>query len=350
MIRFATDCTGIDAPYHALANILPDGVAVQYEFASDIDPRVRAYLQSISNVPQITFEDIVLRTDNTPYCDLDLYVAGFPCQSFSTLGKRKGLDSPQGEVFYDVLRFIQDATPKIFVLENVARLLDHDRGKTFKVIMKHLKALPDYCVECRTISPLDIGFPHSRSRVFIVGIRSQIGDRVPWSLPHAQTVALETLLMSKQQAEQLQPSCVRPLSITAAKNLEWHRAQVDDFGDRLYIVDLACSQAFAIKPKPGRSPCLKRYNQMLYISTQARYITYREALRLQGFPDSTFAEVCIKAIAGDHLSLSQAKVHQLAGNSICIPVIRAVLQPLVQSLHQQHRQRNLDDGLATGGE
>lgn len=328
-IVFATDCTGIDAPLHCIKSILEgQDVDVQYLFASEIHPKLRHFLKTITPTPGIIFNNIKDRSHNEQYSNIDLYVAGFPCQSFSTLGKRQGLQSNQGSIFWNILDFLQKAQPKIFVLENVSKLLTHQKGQTFQVIMKHLQALSCYHVEYKVMSPLDIGFPHARSRVFIVGTHTvKLNSLAVWPKLDRVDVSLESLLLTKEEAYALQPSSCRPLCATARKNM----TKLEETSDmsKLFLVDLAPSLAFAIKPKIGQSPCLKRYNQMFFVSTQKRYITYRESLRLQGFDDSLFENIKCRPRRGE---LSFTDVHECAGNSMCIPLLRTILDPLLTLL------------------
>jgi len=142
-LRVGTDCSGIDAPIHALKLM---NVPFQYEFASDIDKAAKTSI-NCNHQPRMFFDDIMTR-DHTRLPKLDLYCAGFPCQSFSTLGKRQGFDDTKnrGTVFFHCYETIKNTQPKMFVLENVKGLLSHDKGKTFKTIMDYLSRLKGYFI------------------------------------------------------------------------------------------------------------------------------------------------------------------------------------------------------------
>lgn len=324
---FATDCTGIDAPLHCIKSILKNDEQIRYAFASDINPRVRSFLKTMNPVPEIIYDNISVRCNNENFQDVDLYVAGFPCQSFSTLGKRQGLSSPEGCVFWKILDFLQKAQPKVFLLENVKQLLAHNKGETFRIIMQHLQSMPFYHIDYKILSPIDIKFPQRRPRVFILGTHAvKFGQPVTWPRLAPVDCSLESLLLTKEQAQNLQPSCCRPLACLPQKNLECIANAGIDL-NKTWIVDLSPSLAFSIKPKVGECPCLKRNNQMFYISTQKRYITYRETLRLQGFDDSIFENVAFQR--GE---LCRSDIHAFAGNSMCIPLIRTILEPVLAGL------------------
>ncbi|MGZ4659833.1 MAG: DNA cytosine methyltransferase [Arthrobacter sp.] len=105
--------------------------------------------------------------------EFDLLVAGFPCQPFSTAGGRLGFDDERGNLFFDIARILQHSRPRHFILENVAGLLGHDAGETFKAIIGVLtrmgSGLDGYAVEWQVLDSQDYGVPQSRERIFIVG-------------------------------------------------------------------------------------------------------------------------------------------------------------------------------------
>jgi len=100
--------------------------------------------------------------------DHDLLTAGFPCQTFSTQGKRLGFKDTRGTLFFDVARIIKAKRPKYILLENVKGLLSHDKGKTFKVIVSTLTEL-GYDIQWQMLNSKYFGVPQSRERVYIIG-------------------------------------------------------------------------------------------------------------------------------------------------------------------------------------
>jgi len=99
--------------------------------------------------------------------DFDLLCGGFPCQSFSVAGKRKGFEDTRGTLFFEIARILRHKKPSYVLLENVPGLLSHDKGRTFSVILGTLCEL-GYCVEWTVLNSKDFGVPQSRRRVFIV--------------------------------------------------------------------------------------------------------------------------------------------------------------------------------------
>ena len=100
--------------------------------------------------------------------DFDLVCGGFPCQSFSIAGHRKGFEDTRGTLFFEIARILKARKPPFVLLENVPGLLSHDEGRTFAVILGTLSQL-GYHVEWQVLNSKDFGVPQSRQRVFIVG-------------------------------------------------------------------------------------------------------------------------------------------------------------------------------------
>jgi DNA (cytosine-5)-methyltransferase 1 len=98
----------------------------------------------------------------------DLLIAGFPCQSFSIAGKRKGFNDTRGTLFFEIARIARDKRPKYLLLENVKGLLNHDKGKTFATILETLSEL-GYSCEWEVLNSKNFGVPQNRERVFIIG-------------------------------------------------------------------------------------------------------------------------------------------------------------------------------------
>ena len=81
--------------------------------------------------------------------DFDFFVGGFPCQSFSIAGKRRGLQDTRSTLFFEIARIVKAKKPKMLLLENVKGLLSHDGGETFKTILRTLDELgydAEWCV------------------------------------------------------------------------------------------------------------------------------------------------------------------------------------------------------------
>lgn len=100
--------------------------------------------------------------------DFDLLCAGFPCQSFSLAGKRRGLQDTRGTLFFEIARIAEVRRPRLLLLENVKGLLSHDEGRTFGTILARLDEV-GYDAEWEVLNSKHYGVPQNRERVFIVG-------------------------------------------------------------------------------------------------------------------------------------------------------------------------------------
>ena len=110
--------------------------------------------------------------------DIDLITGGFPCQSFSIDGQRKGFEDTRGTLFFEIARIAAVKKPKYLFLENVPGLLSHDRGWTFKTILSALDEL-GYDVAWQVLNSKDFGVPQSRKRLYIVGfLRSRCAGQI----------------------------------------------------------------------------------------------------------------------------------------------------------------------------
>ncbi len=133
---------------------------------SEIDPyAIKIYTTHFAK--HKNFGDIT-KINEKELPDFDLLVGGFPCQSFSIAGKRRGFADPRGQMFYHIERILRAKKPSRFILENVKGLLNHDDGRTFKVIVAALAAL-GYRVQWLVLNSKNHGVAQHRERVLIIG-------------------------------------------------------------------------------------------------------------------------------------------------------------------------------------
>jgi len=115
-----------------------------------------------------------IKTKEIP--EFDMLCAGFPCQAFSIAGHRRGFEDTRGTLFFEIARILKDKKPKIVLLENVKGLLNHQKGKTFRVILSTLDEL-GYKTEWMVLNSKFHGVPQNRERVFIIGYLRGTGRR-----------------------------------------------------------------------------------------------------------------------------------------------------------------------------
>lgn len=103
---------------------------------------------------------------------IDLLVGGSPCQSFSAMGHRGGLEDARGTLFYNYAKLIQDSQPRFFIYENVTGMLTHDGGQTWNKILEIFHEL-NYSVSPMVLNSAEYGIPQNRKRIYVVGIRGE---------------------------------------------------------------------------------------------------------------------------------------------------------------------------------
>jgi len=122
------------------------------------------------DVKEVNFKDV----------KADVVTGGFPCQAFSYAGKRLGFEDTRGTLFFEFARAVKEIQPKIFVAENVAGLVSHDKGRTFQTMLKVLKEdLDDYNVQYKILNAVNYSVPQKRRRILIVGTKKGINFNFP---------------------------------------------------------------------------------------------------------------------------------------------------------------------------
>ncbi|NDE15975.1 DNA (cytosine-5-)-methyltransferase [bacterium] len=294
-LRVGTDCSGIEAPIVALRQLK---IPFIHEFSSEIDKHCIATIRA-NFQPRIIFGDIMER-DIRDVPDIDLYICGFPCQPFSTAGNREGERDPRGTVFYECLRVILHKKPMVFVLENVRGLVSIDGGETFKTILDSLRRLKIYDVQWKILNTADYGIPQSRKRVFIVGIRRDREKR-PFQWPEPIPCRpLEEFVILENRKQPLPPHF-------------YSSGMARIINERAIFINLGFT-----KHRHGNAhkicPCLTADKGKMYCLSQGRYMSVKEFLSLQGFPQS------FKPHGSRTHSLRQA------GNSMSVNVIFLILK------------------------
>jgi DNA (cytosine-5)-methyltransferase 1 len=157
-------------------------------------------------------EDIRFLDANEYAGDLDILVGGSPCQSFSTYGKKLGLDDTRGTLFYDYARIIKEIQPKVFIYENVPGLLTHDNQKTWSIMLDVWKSL-EYEVCWDILNAADYNHPQTRYRLFLIGFRRDIYKK-EYSFP-------PKMELKHKSTEYLEQSPVDDRFYLGKKGFEW---------------------------------------------------------------------------------------------------------------------------------
>lgn len=226
----------------------------------------------------------------------EILCAGFPCQSFSIAGKRRGFDDVRGTRFFDVARILKDKRPRYFVLENVKGLLSHDDGKTFQKILEILTDIGGYTVEWALLNSRFFGVPQNRERVFIVGY--------PRSYGIGKIFPLE-----RKNGENISANPKADIVYWKNSKEKWIEETKEYTGTLRTQSDL-CRQTLI---KPGTIRSFKD-------GAGLRRLTPLECFRLQGWPGELF----MKGASG----ISDAQLYKLAGNSVTVTVVSEIMKAI----------------------
>lgn len=258
----------------------------------------------------------------------DICLAGFPCQAFSLAGQRKGFSDDykgmsRGTLFFDVARICTYHKPKVIFCENVKGLTIHDKGKTFKIITGALEQM-GYKVFHKVLNSKDFGVPQNRERIYIVAFRHDIAPSF-FCFPtgNHKDCRLRDIIESN-------PVSVKYyLSTQYLDTLKRHKARHAEKGNGFgYEIRSLDGIAGAIVcGGMGRErnlivdDRLSDYTPITHIKGEVnregiRKMTPREWARLQGFPDSFI------------LPLSDVHLYKQFGNSVTVPVIRAIAEKI----------------------
>lgn len=241
----------------------------------------------------------------------DLLLAGFPCQPFSQAGLQRGFEDTRGTLFFYIAEIIKYHKPKAVLLENVKRLRTHDKGKTFQVIKKTLENL-GYEVSTKILAAKDFGIPQIRERIYIVALLNS-NKPFEWPVPPRTQTRVGDIL-EKEVDEKYTIS--NRLWDGHKRRKKAHRKAGNGFGYSLFTEQSPYTSTISARYYKDGSEILICQGD----EKNPRKITPREAARLQGFPES------YKIVVSDTQSYRQF------GNSVCVPVIRAIAEPLVAQL------------------
>ena len=280
-----------------------DELGYKCVFSSEWDQKACETYQA--NFGEMPAGDIT-KIDEKDIPPFDVCLAGFPCQAFSIMGKMQGFADTRGTMFFEVERILKYHRPKAILLENVKQLTSHDKGRTLKVILDHLKAL-GYHVNYRVLNALDFGLPQKRERIIIVGfLNPELAAK--WSFDfEKKPYDLASILEDESNVD---PSLYASDMIRNKRQRSvegktvfypsvWH----ENKSGNISVLDYSCAL------RTGAS-----YNYLLV--NGIRRFTSRELLRLQGFPDTY------------KIVVSNQEIRRQTGNSVAVPMIREVAKEI----------------------
>jgi DNA (cytosine-5)-methyltransferase 1 len=254
--------------------------------------------------------------------EFDVLLAGFPCQPFSMIGKRDGLNDPRGQLFNEVVRFLDARKPRAFVLENVKNLLRHGKGDTYKFIKSALEnAGGGYTIFENVLDSKNFGIPQHRERVYIVGIKN---PHKPFPFPE------ESSSPGKKHLRQILDKNVPDKYYLSQKyyeglmtHKERHAAKGSGFGCE--VLDPENVSNTILCGNMGRERNLIQDRPISINKWGVRKLTERECARLQGFPDSF------------KIPVSVTQAYKQFGNAVSVPVAKEMARKLKIYLRQQDK-------------
>lgn len=275
--------------------------------------------------------------DGTDYKNqVDLLVGGSPCQSFSSVGFKGGLEDARGTLFYEYARIIKEVNPKVFIYENVRGLTTHDHGKTWKIIKGIFNSLNYTITEPKILNAADYGIPQNRRRVFVVGIRNdvKVNKQFQYPDPIELKYSMKQFLESRCEFGNFRYDKEGNLEI---KESNFDATRIDDkyvLSDlvRKYVLtpgtktfktsikyDLDIARTILSTMGNRHRAGVDNYMTDKGGEEKLRMLTEREALRLMGYSDDF------------KIVVSRAQMYKQAGNSIVVDVMLAVLNEIIKA-------------------
>jgi len=354
ILKVGTLFSGIGAFEHAL-----DRLSIKHKiaFACDNDSYVKkSYFENYKMREEDWYDD-VLKLDASKYIDenIDIIVGGSPCQSFSFVGKQKGLEDDRGNLIFEFIRVVKECKPKMFIFENVKGLTTHESGKTFNYVLSKFNEL-DYNISYDILKATEYGIPQSRQRLFLIGINKNTNVTINFPPPKLElTLRMQDLLEDNVDTQYYlqqkgQEFAVKDKNLTKKytqingeialcqkknQQFNWHGDFVfeyRDIPDKYYLSDSvreyvlkSGTKGFNMKPEIDLQiarPILSSVHKMHragvdnYVTKygKLRKLTPRECLRLMGFSDN------FKIVVSD------TRMYQQAGNSIVVNVLMEIIK------------------------
>ena len=320
-IKFMDFCAGIGGGRIGLENL-----GMQCLGFSEIDRDAEITYKHFFGKDEKNYGDL-MKINSNDLPDFDFMVGGFPCQTFSIIGTRCGLeDEERGQVIYGLTKILKAKNVKYFILENVKGLINHDKGNTLKTVLKLLDDA-GYKVYHKLLNSLNFGVPQMRERIYFVGIRKDlVNNDFNYEFPKVytgDTKSLKDCLIDNEELtfdERLSSyqTFLKYLNNKYNKN----KYKITDLLSKDYrVIDTRQSDLRIYEQK---IPTLRRGRHgILYVkNNKFRKLSGFEALLLQGFPK--------KYASKAKSQISNSKLLQQAGNAMTVNVIEEISKNLMK--------------------
>ena len=285
---------------------------------------VRTYQLMHNTENEISFFNLKkIKVEKLP--PYDMLIAGFPCQTFSVMGRKDGFSDNRGQIIFHIARILKESQPKCFLLENVKGLVTHDKGATIKIILNELDDA-GYRVTYKVLTSLDYGVPQMRQRVYFVGVRKDIADSLDdfeWPNP-VPTPPLSDYLIDKAPATEERLEILRYYLKNPTNNGNYTVDDLKQMDGK--ILDTRMND---LRIYDGKVPTLRAQRDgILYAQKGVIYqLTGYEALLLQGFPKERADKVKYE-VSDRHLLMQ-------AGNAMTVTVIEKIGESILAFLSKR---------------
>ena len=322
-IKFMDFCAGIGGGRIGLENL-----GMQCLGFSEIDKDAEITYKHFFGKDEKNYGDLMkINSDDLP--NFDFMVGGFPCQTFSIIGDRCGLeDEKRGQVIYGLVKILKAKNVKYFILENVKGLINHDKGNTLKTVLELLDNA-GYKVYHQLLNSLNFGVPQMRERIYFVGIRKDlVNDDFNYEFPKKYTGKIKYLEDCLIDDEELtfdeRLSSYQTFLKYLNNKYNKDKYKIDDLLSKNYrVIDTRQSDLRIYNKK---TPTLRRGRHgILYVkNNKFRKLSGYEALLLQGFPKRYANKVKGK--------ISNSKLLQQSGNAMTVNVIEEISKNLMKAI------------------
>lgn len=254
--------------------------------------------------------------------DIDVLLAGFPCQAFSVAGYRKGFEDERGDLFFETLRIVIAKNPEVVFLENVKNMVTHDEGNTFKVIRQGLEQ-NGYYLKWAVLNAKDYAnIPQNRERIYIVAFRSKEAfDRFYFPEPIHRTSQLSDFIKFNEKVNE-------KYYYTPKKNPSFYDELEKEITSQETVYQWR--RKYVRKNMSGVVPTLTAnmgtggHNVPLVLADHGiRKLTPRETFNIQGFPE------WFKLPKG----MADGPLYKQAGNSVVVPLIKRIANHITKALN-----------------
>ncbi len=262
----------------------------------------------------------LMNIDTEDLPSFDILIGGFPCQTFSIVGKREGFEDCRGQIIYGLIKIMVQKNVPYFILENVKGLVNHNKGETLKVILSALSEA-GYYVDYRVLNSENYGVPQFRERIYFIGIRKDLVKKsFEWPAPTKAPDIKDYLVDTDNEVLDFEnPTWQKYI------NNKYNKGKFD-FSEILkedyLVLDWRQSD---LRLYRGKTPTLRTGRHgILYVKDgKLKKLSGYEGLLLQGFPKD-LADKSKQANINSNKLLSQA------GNAMTVSVIRALGKSLLE--------------------